>query len=1437
MTLSTDDRLYNLLPAIYRIRDEAQGGQLRALLAIIEDELKLIEADIDHLYDNWFIETCDDWVASYIGDLLAVQELDAASPRTQGQERRAYVANTLAYRQRKGTTAVLEQLARDLTGWYARAVEPFQLLAATQNMNHIRPNTVTVDLRRDRQPERIGTPFEQRAAYTAELRSRPRGQRGRYSLNSIALYLWRLQAYSLERAQPQPVKPPNALLAGRCFRFQAGGDYDRPLFNLPQTETDITTLAQEVNVPGILTRALLRQYLASGRFSDGAAARTPVQVWLDGQAVFPNRMMVDDLQQWSPLVANSPVDVAIDPELGRLTVLRKQLPKQVEISYTYGFNGDVGGGPYTRADAVADQVRSLRDAENVLIWEVASNPVDQPNPIAVPTNIWNQMAQAAQFCYDQTYIPLARVSLRPDGSVEPRSDALDSMGAEIRPQFAPGIVQDLTVVANPGEKRAIVYPGRAIDQDGNLLWLKFRYRVNVSCYRNQRVLLLISYQSERWLPRWRIRAIPESQADQYPEQTHIRLAKITTDEQGQIKQLDTRVRKPFAPGIIRGLHALEPLQLLFGIAPGKAITRQGRVLTIDENTTLDLSPYHNAQSNTGRTVILFLAASPVPEPPKLGAIRDVDTGIVYIRGNHSYSGNLLVQIPSGKHFWMVAANGDRPHLHGNLTVQSLATSDQNFSECLLEGILLEGKFTILPGYLERLQIAHCTLVPQAGGLEVEPEEFAPLPPDDTFSLLAIVFYALTLIQQLLSLGFGKNDRSPQQRLSFLSQFARHQLTLFSGVFQQTCTPCLEPDNQAPVPPPPHPPTSPSPHLSTSAQGTNDRLSISIQRSICGPITLPDTVPSLTIQDSIIDAAVAEEQVTVDAIAAFGTATEIQTTTVLGTTSVRSLEASDSIFTGSVVSLRRQVGCLRFCYVPEGSQTPRRYRCQPDLLLSEQITRPARAITALTSHPTTRQVFAATLGTGVFQFIDQHLWLPLTDGLTNPNVTALIALPDTLLAGAMGGDLFRAVSQTRSGTGSITSRDTQIAGEGTLFIQELAIGDRLLVGNQIRTVLAIQSDTELTIDAALDLPNATEFQFQHPRWTTTTAFTNTDITTLVAYAQAGSLTVLAGTAGGGIFRSSDAGMTWTAINQGLENLDVRAIAHNPSSSILFAGTRGGVFISSDNGNTWTQAIAAPPEDEEQDLPVTPPPLLVTALTLDPQTGYLFVGTERDGIFYTSDNGKHWTPANRNLTDRQITALASYSQPEQSGTRTILLAGTSSGTIFCATNLYATDSGATWIKVSTGLTDTDITTLLAWVNPPETTTSQGFANRISFAIPGAINILAGTRVGSVYRAVDGSNATPDLENQRWIAMNAGLNQVDDTLLLLNQLQPRFSSTRYGNASYAQFDRSCPPEICTGAEDGSEMGVFNYLKQPQREANLRASLKEYLRFGLTADIVFET
>src|SRR5262249_52957950 len=80
------DRLYGLLPAFHRLADAQQGYPLRALLQVINEQVNVVEDDIDRLYENWFIETCEDWVVPYIADLLAytVPEAGAsvADPRT-----------------------------------------------------------------------------------------------------------------------------------------------------------------------------------------------------------------------------------------------------------------------------------------------------------------------------------------------------------------------------------------------------------------------------------------------------------------------------------------------------------------------------------------------------------------------------------------------------------------------------------------------------------------------------------------------------------------------------------------------------------------------------------------------------------------------------------------------------------------------------------------------------------------------------------------------------------------------------------------------------------------------------------------------------------------------------------------------------------------------------------------------------------------------------------------------------------------------------------------------------------------------------------------------------------------------------------------------------------------------------------------------------------
>ena len=69
------------------------------------------------------------------------------------------------------------------------------------------------------------------------------------------------------------------------------------------------------------------------------------------------------------------------------------------------------------------------------------------------------------------------------------------------------------------------------------------------------------------------------------------------------------------------------------------------------------------------------------------------------------------------------------------------------------------------------------------------------------------------------------------------------------------------------------------------------------------------------------------------------------------------------------------------------------------------------------------------------------------------------------------------------------------------------------------------------------------------------------------------------------------------------------------------------------------------------------------------------------------------------------------------------------------------------------------------------------------------------------------------------------------------PAFTSIHYAEPGYGQLASTCPRQIRTGAADGGEMGAFNQLEQPQREANLRLRLEEYMPFGLEPGVIHVT
>ncbi|AFY57593.1 hypothetical protein Riv7116_5197 [Rivularia sp. PCC 7116] len=1383
---SSVERLYNLLPAIYRIRDEAQGQPLRALLAIAAREMQVLEDDIDNLYENWFIETCDEWVVPYIGDLLDAQELYAQNSINYGQQqRRAYVANTIAYRRRKGTAPVLEQLTRDVTDWRARAVEFFQRLATTQNLNHLRPNNTTVNLNQSGQPEFLGTPFEQQVSYSINIGDALEG-RGFHNIPNIGLYIWRLQSYPMEKATARMVE--GGEVDGRYY-FSCLGLEDFPLFNQPQTETDILHLAEEINVPAKLRIPPLKKEIENllnkkeSSNNIGYFDATPVlEVFVDGEesSIPPKEILiaplkVEDNNDWMSVKWNdfdSNIRVAIDPESGRLAFPPSQLPSEVEVSYFYGFSGDIGGGSYQR-----------NLSQESCVWE---REIYQESLGRVIQN-WNASVEVWKCLQQGNGVALGEIFVGD-------SVSLQDYGLNNRREAEGRDDEKLQVIVSD-DGVITVKAGMVRDENDNPICLENDCQLDVSAFAGESLILFITHQPGLGLP-------------------------------------DLRVVN----------HGAGDGWLCLGVALKEVFEKTESVISIPDNKT--------------------------------------------------YFGDLTIVIPADKTLKFMAADGFRPHLLGNLYVQGITPFGNNTKninnpgEFILEGLLIEGKLTVLPGSLRSLHINHCTLVPKEGGLRVATWEVVEDDDnneisDDSWTLIAIAIYFINAIRSLI--GKGTPGKSFNILLKIAIKQAQLVFSQFRELIQWRCVDeypvadgCLQPGMKD----------------SLNYQLDNSRLTISIYRSICGALHLAETVPTLLIEESIIDnnlgadtTADIEKLVAIDAS---GTAVEqLQSSTVFGTTKVRSLEASDSIFTGRVTTLRKQIGCMRFCYLPDGSQTPRRYLCQPDKALAEEfdISKLPSAITCLTinkidsSH---HQLISGTSGKGLFSYQinqdNQNQWQPINKGLDNFNITTLFYQEQEIYAGTIGGDVFRSQDngnswesinhkeeiEPKKATGTISSAGRIVKGNKTNFIQELKIGDIITANGQKRIVTQIDSNYFFCVNTPFE-PSLDNVGFS-----ISNLILNTDITAFAVHES----TIFAATARGGVFGflkepdKPEEPEKWTAVNVGITNLNVTSLIAG-EDGYIYAGTYGGIFRTRDPGEGWL-AISFGLENLE-----------ITALTID-VTRQLFAGTSGGGVFRFDEYSNIWTAVNDGLSNSYITVMAASGQrcdgtvssegnklngentnftadflgrsiTATGQTRTVtkvvstteiivdesfcpelpaetiysyekfLVVGTVGGSIF-----YSVNSGETWQQVNAGLSDTDVSDLVIIPSVEEAgSREQGAGGEERNNSDRAI--FVGTTAGNILCLSD--------DMQTWKSLNSGLVNVEDKLRVLSKIQPRFTSKQYGNPAYAQLSQNCAVEIRTGAEDGSEMGVFSYLKQPQRQANLEASLKEYLRFGLKVGIFYET
>jgi photosystem II stability/assembly factor-like uncharacterized protein len=1672
-----NDRLYNLLPSIYREKD-LDRGELRSLLAIIGQELGVLEDNVGDLYEDWFIETCADWVVPYIGDLLGVSGIGSRSlsangqqPSTYGQqERRAFVANTLAYRRRKGTAPVVEQLARDVTGWRARAVEFFDRLAIAQNINHIRPNNTTVNLR-NTNLQLLGSPFEQQVAYSAEVHDR-----GKYNIPNIGLFLWRLQSYPITKVNAKVVEKTSESLRERCFTFSPLNNTNIPLFNPPQTETEITQLAEEINVPGRLR--------PDPNYAGYQGEQPAFQIFINGSSkpISPQEVLITDIKlnetttleklQTEPAgekqLPKQTKTVAVNPEVGRFVFLDAQTPEQVEVTYAYGFSHDIGGGSYDRSDSIAqvwstdltalDQESNSEDEPiqyfSPLYWEIEQARSGVANPLAEAVQTWNGTVQAWQGLHDLKCIPLARVPIprtqavqtqfsqqsrprfRPgivsgfntivtvgtpefvvnpglavdalgraidfDQSVlirlneldpkllgepviwvvvsywsnstapnyqlnliphsqieqypeniyiritglsvdmqgnvqqqyEPQTfpfrtgivegfaiitppetleaivtpgKAVDQLGRPIlldrtipidlrtyqnrtvtlaiayseesdwqiyvllkedldrnpdnypsgiyirlaelfvpvvqfaeqpptpsslklRPRFEAGIIQGLTVQAKPGSRMIIIKAGKAIDQNACQIEIEKDYPLGqLGAYRGQTVTLAITYRPEPFGLNWELKIIRAEEEANYPVDRYLRLAQLQISWTGKLTTSPIDLRRKFKPGIVRGLDVERRSFAKVKVNAGQAVDRLGQVICLEETCEVDLSKH------PGRDLVIFISPEkrqgwkpldvktndigqswkyigvvPIEPETTKGKRNTNKMGVILIKDNHTYNGNLDVVIPSSEFLqtklYIIAANGYRPHIQGNLSVQGIVPNYGQRStlfepgQLTIDGLLIEGKVTVEPGDLKHLEIAHCTLLPYPNwGLEVkaaQPLQPIVLPPvedcsnqneddeeQESWGLIAIVMYTVTVLSQLIRLGFSPT-LSPQNRLRVLVQFAQKEFETLWCALQEDLYQCQRhEEHESEVdcfcldPAPGNP-------------GQNRELSIALDYSICGLIRLPESVLKLSIQDSIIDRGIdsTENSQVGTAIAASGAMVTVHSSTILGTTKSRSIQASDSIFDQLVSAIDQQVGCLRFCYVPLGSRTPARYRCQPDLALQEIQTLPP-AITTLAMTTIGDLRFLGTAGKGVFKLDQEEQVIWKQTNLKDYSISALISYirnHDVLLAGTSTGKIFE-------------SRDN---GEN---------------------------------------------------WSDTKIENNLEVTALAAYTPLfQDATLFAGTAGNGVFKFNSQTDEWELMgSDSLTQQNVTSLAIDTSGRI-FVGTESGVFRWSKKSNRW-RLIGL---DDQR----------ITALTIESDER-IFAGTQDGQVFRSSNHGDRWTSVSKTLSSAPITSLVVQSVIGNATLDGLVLSGVSIHPLREGSAITIQGQTRVIQKVKFDPTDSEkaIEAIVDGEFCPELSGAVTFSTHFLFAgtsgsgIYRSINqgdvwnritstshladqnitalatvsyraaILAGTAIGSVLSSDDRGN--------RWSPLNQGLNDVDQVLPLLTRIQPIFTSPHYEQPGYVQLSQTCAQELRRGAEDGSELGAFNALKQPQREDNLRALLKEYVRFGLKAELFYMT
>lgn len=350
------ERLWQLLPAAYRTADTSgldTPGPLRELLDRIGAQVAVVRRSIDRLWADQSVETCDNWVIAYIGDLLGTNLVSNLDPRGQ----RLDVAKAIHYRRRKGTVEVLEELAFDVTGWTAHIVEGFRRLARARHgldpavgaaafpgasqadvAGLLQAEGLTglltggpaggfADLRSSHGAALANTAFDE-SFHMADVLA-GRGALGHFGIPKLLVFLWRVASFPVMAGTPVKVTGCNQ------YVFDPTGR-EIPLF-LPQPPvpgdfSQSWAPAREWRVPGPLTSSLETAITDTA----GTVPPPPMRPPYPDHDVPPRYALHGGAQL-----------AAIWPEIGRFATTGPP-PGPLTVDYQYGFPSTVGAGPYDR---------------------------------------------------------------------------------------------------------------------------------------------------------------------------------------------------------------------------------------------------------------------------------------------------------------------------------------------------------------------------------------------------------------------------------------------------------------------------------------------------------------------------------------------------------------------------------------------------------------------------------------------------------------------------------------------------------------------------------------------------------------------------------------------------------------------------------------------------------------------------------------------------------------------------------------------------------------------------------------------------------------------------------------------------------------------------------------------------------------------------------